>query len=112
MQKQSKKQDIELAALLFLVGLLLFFYPVVTQVSSYQADEETYEDLALEYMPPEISPEPVLPLPKRTESPTEEPSQDEMPVALPNPSETEAQENEGMEDSETAEDAAETKEKE
>lgn len=98
MQKQSKKQDIELAALLFLVGLLLFFYPVVTQVSSYQADEEAYEDLALEYMPPEISPEPVLPLPKRTESPTEEPSQNEMPVALPNPSETEAQENEGMED--------------
>lgn len=103
MQKQSKKQDIELAALLFLVGLLLFFYPVVTQVSSYQADEEAYEDLALEYMPPEISPEPVLPLPKRTESPTEEPSQNEMPVALPNPPETEAQENEGMEDAETAE---------
>ena len=103
MQKQSKKQDIELAALLFLVGLLLFFYPVVTQVSSYQADEETYENLALEYMPPEISPEPVLPLPKRTESPTEEPSQDEMPVALHNPSETETQKNEGMEDSETAE---------
>ena len=40
MHKQSKKQDIELAALMFLVGLLLFFYPVVTQVSSYQADEE------------------------------------------------------------------------
>ena len=70
MHKQSKKQDIELAALMFLVGLLLFFYPVVTQVSSYQADEEAYEDLAMEYMPPEISPEPVLPIPKRTEKPT------------------------------------------
>ena len=67
MHKQSKKQDIELAALMFLVGLLLFFYPVVTQVSSYQADEEAYEDLAMEYMPPEISPGPVLPIPKRTE---------------------------------------------
>jgi len=102
-QKQSKKQDIELAALLFLVGLLLFFYPVVTQVSSYQADEEAYEDLALEYMPPEISPEPVLPLPNKTESPTKEPPQDEMPVMLPASSETEAQDNEGMEDAETME---------
>ena len=103
MQKQSKKKDIELAALLFLVGLLLFFYPVVTQVSSYQADEEAYEDLALEYMPPEISPESVLPLPKRTESPTEEPSQDEMPVTLPASSETEAQENEVVKATATAE---------
>ena len=59
MHKQSKKQDIELAALMFLLGLLLFFYPVVTQVSSYQADEEAYEDLAMEYMPPEFSPGPV-----------------------------------------------------
>ena len=40
MQKKSKKQDIELAALLFLVGLLLFIYPVVNQVSSYHTDEE------------------------------------------------------------------------
>ena len=72
MHKQSKKQDFELAALMFLLGLLLFFYPVVTQVSSYQADEEAYEDLAMEYMPPEFSPGPVLPIPKRTETPTEE----------------------------------------
>ena len=78
MHKQSKKQDFELAALMFLVGLLLFFYPVVTQVSSYQADEEAYEDLAMEYMPPEISPGPVLPIPKRTETPAEE-----MPQEVP-----------------------------
>lgn len=103
MQKKSKKQDIELAALLFLVGLLLFFYPVVTQVSSYQADEEAYEDLAMEYMPPEISPEPVLPLPKKTESPTDDPPQDEMPVTLPASSEAEAQENEDAEPTITAE---------
>ena len=76
MHKQSKKQDFELAALMFLLGLLLFFYPVVTQVSSYQADEEAYEDLAMEYMPPEISPGPVLPIPKRTETPTEETPQE------------------------------------
>ena len=84
MHKQSKKQDIELAALMFLVGLLLFFYPVVTQVSSYQADEEAYEDLAMEYMPPEISPGPVLPIPKRTETPTEEtpPEHPEEPSAV------------------------------
>ena len=103
MQKQSKKKDIELAALLFLVGLLLFFYPVLTQVSSYQADEEAYEDLAMEYMPPETSPKPVLPLPKRTESPTEEPSQDEMTITLPASPETETQENENMEATVTAE---------
>ena len=103
MQKQSKKQDIELAALLFLVGLLLFFYPVVTQVSSYQADEEAYEDLAMEYMPPEISPEPVLPLPKKTETPTEEPFQDEMLAILPAASETETPENEDVEATATAE---------
>ena len=76
MHKQSKKQDFELAALMFLLGLLLFFYPVVTQVSSYQADEEAYEDLAMEYMPPEISPGPVLPIPKRTETPREETPQE------------------------------------
>lgn len=103
MQKKSKKQDIELAALLFLVGLLLFFYPVVTQVSSYQADEEAYEDLAMEYMPPEISPEPVLPLPKKTDLPTDDPPQDEMPVTLPASSEAEAQENEDAEPTITAE---------
>lgn len=78
MHKQSKKQDFELAALMFLLGLLLFFYPVVTQVSSYQADEEAYEDLAMEYMPQEISPGPVLPIPKRTETPAEE-----MPQEVP-----------------------------
>ena len=61
MQKKSKKQDIELAALLFLVGLLLFIYPVVTQVSSYHADEEEYENLAMQFMPPEASPVPVMP---------------------------------------------------
>lgn len=78
MHKQSKKQDFELAALMFLLGLLLFFYPVVTQVSSYQADEEAYEDLAMEYMPPEISPGPVPLIPKRTETPAEE-----MPQEVP-----------------------------
>ena len=100
MHKQSKKQDIELVALLFLIGLLLFFYPVVTQVSSYQADEEAYEELAMEFMPPEISPEPVLPIPKRTEVPTEEPPQDdpkEQPVALSGSPKTETEENESTE---------------
>ncbi|MBQ9210179.1 MAG: sortase [Clostridia bacterium] len=96
MQKQSKRQDIELAALLFLLGLLLFLYPVVTQVSSYQADEEAYEDLAMEYMPPEISPEPILPIPQRTENPAEQ-RQEETPSALPDLAGTDVQENESME---------------
>ena len=82
--KQSKKQGIALTALLFVIGLLLFFYPVVTQVSSYQADEEAYEELAMEFMPPEFSPEPVLPIPKRTETSAEKAMQDiseESPIA-------------------------------
>ncbi|MBQ8160228.1 MAG: sortase [Clostridia bacterium] len=101
MQKQSKKQDIELAALLFLVGLLLFFYPVVTQVASYQADEEAYAELAMEYMPPEISPEAGLPIPKRTEAPTDEPSQAEKPVTASDCLEA-AQEDEGCDVTEAA----------
>ena len=103
MHKQSKKQDIELAALIFLVGLLLFFYPVVTQVSSYQADEEAYEDLAMEYMPPEISPEPVLPIPRRTETPTEETPpehQDESSAVVLDSPETEPEVSESPENTE------------
>ena len=69
-QKKSKKQDIELAALLFLVGLLLFIYPVVNQVSSYHTDEEEYEDLAMQFIQPEASPAPILPIPEKTEEPT------------------------------------------
>lgn len=46
-QKKSKKQDIELAALLFLVGLLLFIYPVVNQVSSYHNGENDGEIVAV-----------------------------------------------------------------
>ena len=65
-QKKSKKQDIELAALLFLVGLLLFIYPVVNQVSSYHTDEEEYEDLAMQFIQPEASPAPILPIPEKT----------------------------------------------
>ena len=72
-QKQTKKQDIELAALLFLVGLLLFFYPVITQVSSYQADEEEYEEMALQFQPPESDPVPVIPIKRPTIPPTEIP---------------------------------------
>lgn len=73
MQKKSKKQDIELAALLFLVGLLLFIYSVVNQVSSYHTDEEEYEDLAMQFMQPESSPAPMMPIPKQKKTPTDEP---------------------------------------
>ena len=103
MHKQSKKQDFELAALMFLLGLLLFFYPVVTQVSSYQADEEAYEDLAMEYIPPEINPGPVLPIPKRTETPTEEPPpehQDESSAVVLDFPETEPEVSESLENTE------------
>ena len=86
-QKQLKKQDIELVALLFLVGLLLFFYPVVTQVSSYHADEEEYEDLAMQFMP-ETSPEPILVIPKKTNTPTEELPHFELPFMIAEPTDT------------------------
>ena len=92
MEKKSKKQDIELDALLFLVGLLLFFYPVVTQVSSYQVDEEEYEDLAMQFMPPEPSPFPVLPVLEKTAIPTEKPADLETPIISENTEETEASE--------------------
>ena len=85
MQKKSKKQDIELAALLFLVGLLLFIYPVVNQVSSYHTDEEEYEDLAMQFIQPEASPAPILPIPEKTEEPTEEPPRFEMPITITEP---------------------------
>ena len=87
-----------MTALLFLVGLLLFFYPVVTQFSSYQADEEAYEDLAMEYMPPEFGPELVPLVPKRTETPQED--QEESSAAIVDIPETEPKESESPETTE------------
>ena len=101
MHKQSKKQDIELAALLFLVGLLLFIYPVVNQVSSYHADEEEYEDLAMQFMQPESSPAPMMPIPKQKKTPTDEPPGLETQLISNNVSETESQESDQTEMVET-----------
>ena len=101
MQKKSKKQDIELAALLFLVGLLLFIYPVVNQVSSYNTDEEEYEDLAMQFMPPEASPAPMLPIPKQTKTPTDEPPVLETPLISEDAAETETPESDQTEMVET-----------
>ena len=97
MQKKSKKQDIELAALLFLVGLLLFIYPVVNQVSSYHTDEEEYEDLAMQFIQPEASPAPILQIPEKTEEPTDEPPGLETQLISNNVSETESQESDQTE---------------
>ena len=93
MEKKSKKQDIELAALMFLVGLLLFIYPVVKQVSSYYIDEEEYEDLAVQIMPSKASPAPVLPIPEKTEMPTEKPPVSEMPITITKPEDAGTAEN-------------------
>jgi len=71
--KKSKKQDIELAVLLFLVGVLLFFYPMVNQVRSYQIDDEEYEEMALQFQPQDEDPIPVLPIKRPTVTPTPEP---------------------------------------
>ena len=101
MQKKSKKQDIELAALLFLVGLLLFIYPVVNQVSSYHTDEEEYEDLAMQFMQPEASPAPMIPIPKQTKTPTDEPLDLETQLISENAAETESQESDQTEMVET-----------
>lgn len=101
MQKKSKKQDIELAALLFLVGLLLFIYPVVNQVSSYHTDEEEYEDLAMQFMPPEASPAPMLPIPMQTKTPTDEPPVLETPLISEDAAETETPESDQTEMVET-----------
>ena len=101
MQKKSKRQDIELAALLFLVGLLLFIYPVVNQVSSYHTDEEEYEDLAMQFMPPEASLAPMLSIPKQTKTPTDEPPVLETPLISEDAAETETPESDQTEMVET-----------
>ena len=100
-QKKSKKQDIELAALLFLVGLLLFIYPVVNQVSSYHTDEEEYEDLAMQFMTPEASPAPMMPIPKQTKTPTDEPPVWETPLISEDAAETKTPESDQTEMVET-----------
>ena len=100
-QKKSKKQDIELAALLFLVGLLLFIYPVVNQVSSYHTDEEEYEDLAMQFMTPEASPAPIMPIPKQTKTPTDEPPVLETPLISEDTAETKSPESDQTEMVET-----------
>ena len=74
MQKEiHQKRFTLLLALVFLVGLSLVIWPIVKELSAYQTDEDEYEAMAMEYRPPEVSPEPVTPVQEATGEPTEEP---------------------------------------
>ena len=74
MQKEfHQKRFMLLLTLVFLVGLSLVVWPIVKELLAYQADEDEYEAMAMEYRPPEVSPEPVTPVQEATGEPTEEP---------------------------------------
>ena len=80
MQKElHQKRFTLLLALVFLVGLTLVVWPIAKELSAYQADEDEYEALAMEYRPPEASPDPVTPIQEATGKPTEEPVTETIP---------------------------------
>ena len=76
MQKKSAKYQFLILFLMFIVGFLAFALPIISELSSYQADEEEYKEIALEIRPPvqtPIPPPPVRitsPIPEVTEHPT------------------------------------------
>ena len=76
MQKKSAKCQFLILFLMFIVGFLAFALPIISELSSYQADEEEYKESALEIRPPVQTPIPPLPVriasppPEATEHPT------------------------------------------
>ena len=78
MRKGSKKRTTIVLVLLFLIGALMFIWPMVSEVTSYEADDEEYGNLAEQIHAPEPSPEinppsePSETIPVETESPDSE----------------------------------------
>ena len=70
MQKKSAKCQFLILFLMFIVGFLAFALPIISELSSYQADEEEYKEIALEIRPPVQTP--IQPLPVRIASPPPE----------------------------------------
>ncbi len=54
--KSQRKLGSEILVLLFLIGLFLVIWPVITELVSYQADEDEYETMSTEFRLPESSP--------------------------------------------------------
>ena len=50
MRKGSKKRTTIVLVLLFLIGALMFIWPMVSEVTSYEADDEEYPDACLPYV--------------------------------------------------------------
>ena len=94
MRKGSKKRTTLVLVLLFLVGAVMFIWPMVSEVTSYQADNEEYGTLSEQIHAPESSPE-IIPssepsetIPAATGLPEEPPGSDvqllaEEPVTPP-----------------------------
>ena len=70
MEKKSSKCQFFILFLMFIVGFLAFALPIISELSSYHADEEAYKEIALEIRPPVQTPIP--PPPVRTAAPTPE----------------------------------------
>ena len=85
MRKKSNKMPFIVLLLAFIIGLLLFLFPVISELTSYQADEEEYEDMARQFQSPDPSPKIVFII--CTKEPTREPSAASSPPPLtPEPS--------------------------
>ncbi len=70
MEKKSSNCQFLILFLMFLIGFLAFALPIISELSSYHADEEAYKEIALEIRPPVQTPIP--PPPVRTAAPTPE----------------------------------------
>ena len=77
MKKNSARSPTVILVLMFIVGFLAFALPIVTELSSYQEDNDEYKELAAQYQLPTSTPHPSL-LPQRTASkPTDTPPTEE-----------------------------------
>lgn len=71
MQKQKTQREAVFWLIPFLLGLLIFLFPVVQEQISYRTDADEYAAMAQQLRPPE-TPNPAAPLPAPTEEPEPE----------------------------------------
>ena len=79
MKKQSKRRGRFALALLFIAGALLFLLPILSELSSYRADENEYETMAEHVRPTESSAATV----PTTELPSPEPTKESLSHETP-----------------------------
>ena len=87
MKNRTARSPTVILVLMFIVGFLAFVLPIVTELSSYQADDEEYEELAAQYQLPTSTPHPSL-LPQRTASKPTDTAQTKESNAFPMADET------------------------